>query len=371
MKCRLCGTPLAPCLSSTSAPRHPPTPSSRRGTDAPETVFPLRLFACTECWLVQMTTYSAGRRCSRRLRLFSLVLERLGRACGAVRRAGDERLASVATSLVAEVASNDGYLLQYVVGARHSLLRHRADRQHRRRSPGQGHRDSRASSSGPTFARGFVAERRACRSDRRQQRARPRARHQRFRRRACAAADAARRRHLRVSAPAAVGAADAVRYRYHEHYSYLSLTRCSGSSRAHGLSLRCRGRCRRMAAACGSWRSMRRIRGQCSRGRGDAGRGEMPPACAASYYHGFQALAERDQERFSPLPARAERAGKQRRRLWRRGQGQHAAQLRRREAGPVAVRRRRPPHKQGRFLPGAASRCWRRRRCARTSPTSY
>ncbi len=60
-----------------------------------------------------------------------------------------ERLGLGPDSLVAEVASNDGYLLQHFVAARHPGGRRRAGRQRRRGGPGQGHPDRGRASSAP------------------------------------------------------------------------------------------------------------------------------------------------------------------------------------------------------------------------------
>ncbi|CAN7638085.1 methyltransferase domain-containing protein [Acidovorax sp. LjRoot117] len=118
MKCRHCGSPLQlPFLDLGSAP-----PSNaylpEAALRAPETWFPLRVLVCETCWLVQ-TEDHAGREA-----LFtddyayfssfsSSWLAHADAYVGAMR----ERLALNADSCVVEVASNDGYLLQYVQAA--------------------------------------------------------------------------------------------------------------------------------------------------------------------------------------------------------------------------------------------------------------
>ena len=115
MRCRHCQAELAlPFLDLGSAP-----PSNayltQEGLRAPEIWFPLRLLVCTTCWLVQ-TEDHAGRE-----QLFtddyayfssfsSSWLEHAERYVAQV----VDRFDIGASSHVIEVASNDGYLLQYV-----------------------------------------------------------------------------------------------------------------------------------------------------------------------------------------------------------------------------------------------------------------
>ena len=119
------------------------------------------------------------------------------------RRADRGASSSAPSRRVVEVASNDGYLLQYFTGARHPGARDRAGAERRR---------GRARERGiPTLVRFFGAELasraarrgRRRRPHRRQQRARARARPQRLRRRRRGAAGRRRRRRLRVPVPAA------------------------------------------------------------------------------------------------------------------------------------------------------------------------
>jgi C-methyltransferase C-terminal domain/Putative zinc binding domain/Methyltransferase domain len=115
MKCRHCGQALQlPFLDLGSAP-----PSnaylSPAALAAPETWFPLRILACTSCWLVQ-TEDHAGREqlFSQDYAYFSSFssswLAHARRYVQAMR----ERLALGPQSLVIEVAANDGYLLRHV-----------------------------------------------------------------------------------------------------------------------------------------------------------------------------------------------------------------------------------------------------------------
>ena len=118
MKCRHCAHELTlPFLDLGSAP---PSNAYLTATtlNAPEAWYPLRVLACTHCWLVQ-TEDHAGREA-----LFtedyayfsSFSTSWLAHAKSYV---GDmvRRFGLTAQSHVVEVAANDGYLLQYVVQA--------------------------------------------------------------------------------------------------------------------------------------------------------------------------------------------------------------------------------------------------------------
>ena len=115
MKCRHCGAALTrPFLDLGSAP-----PSNAYLTEAalraPETWFPLRLLVCEACWLVQ-TEDHAGREALftddyAYFSSFSASWLAHSRTYVEAMRA---RFALTPASRVAEVAANDGYLLQYV-----------------------------------------------------------------------------------------------------------------------------------------------------------------------------------------------------------------------------------------------------------------
>ncbi|TXI73710.1 MAG: methyltransferase domain-containing protein [Limnohabitans sp.] len=118
MKCRHCGETLQlPFLDLGSAPASNAY-LSEAALRAPETWFPLRVLVCTTCWLVQ-TEDHAGREA-----LFtddyayfsSFSSSWLAHAQTYVQDMR-KRLNLQAGSCVAEVAANDGYLLQYVRAA--------------------------------------------------------------------------------------------------------------------------------------------------------------------------------------------------------------------------------------------------------------
>lgn len=115
MKCRHCSAELSlPFLDLGSAP---PSNAYLDGDAlrAPEDWFPLRLLACQRCWLVQ-TEDHAGREAlfTKDYAYFSSFSTSWLAHSQAYVHAMRERFTLGPRSLVAEVAANDGYLLQYV-----------------------------------------------------------------------------------------------------------------------------------------------------------------------------------------------------------------------------------------------------------------
>ncbi len=118
MKCRHCQAALAlPMLDLGSAP-----PSnaylSADGLRAPETWYPLRLLVCEQCWLVQ-TEDHAGRESlfSDDYAYFSSFSTSWLAHAKTYVETMRKRFNLHSRSRVAEVAANDGYLLQYVAQA--------------------------------------------------------------------------------------------------------------------------------------------------------------------------------------------------------------------------------------------------------------
>ena len=115
MKCRHCHAELTlPFLDLGTAP-----PSNAylapEQLDAPETWYPLRVFACTACWLVQTQDYAHhGDLFASDYAYFSSYSDSWLRHVQGYVEAMTRRFELGAASLVVEVASNDGYLLQYV-----------------------------------------------------------------------------------------------------------------------------------------------------------------------------------------------------------------------------------------------------------------
>jgi predicted TPR repeat methyltransferase len=115
VKCRHCAQALTlPFLDLGSAP-----PSNAYltadGLNAPETWYPLKVLACTHCWLVQ-TEDHAGREAlfDAQYAYFSSYASSWLAHAAAYVQAMRQRFDLTAASRVVEVAANDGYLLQYV-----------------------------------------------------------------------------------------------------------------------------------------------------------------------------------------------------------------------------------------------------------------
>lgn len=115
LNCRFCKAPLTvPFVDLGSAP-----PSNAYLTAqtlyAPETWYPLRVMVCTRCWLVQTEDFAAREAffSSDYAYFSSMSSSWLAHAKAYVGKMSG-MLALDASSCVVEVASNDGYLLQYV-----------------------------------------------------------------------------------------------------------------------------------------------------------------------------------------------------------------------------------------------------------------
>jgi 2-polyprenyl-3-methyl-5-hydroxy-6-metoxy-1,4-benzoquinol methylase len=115
VKCRHCGSELRlPLIDLGMAP-----PSNayltREQLDKPEKRYPLRVLVCESCWLVQTEDYvGAGDLFTEDYAYFSSVSQTWLEHARDYVAAICERLHLGPKSLVAEIAANDGYLLQYV-----------------------------------------------------------------------------------------------------------------------------------------------------------------------------------------------------------------------------------------------------------------
>ena len=119
MKCRFCGKPVAlPFIDLVNAP-----PSNAYLTEAqlnePEAYFPLKVFVCENCWLVQVDEYKKSDEIfdARYAYFSSFSSSWLAHSRRYVERI-TKRLGLTGDSFVVELASNDGYLLQYFNEAR-------------------------------------------------------------------------------------------------------------------------------------------------------------------------------------------------------------------------------------------------------------
>jgi len=115
MKCRCCHAELT--LPFVDLATSPPSNSYLRPDQlaGPETWYPLRVFVCTECWLVQTEDYAhhAEMFSSEYAYFSSYSTSWLAHAERYV-KAMTQRFSLDSSSHVVEIAANDGYLLQYV-----------------------------------------------------------------------------------------------------------------------------------------------------------------------------------------------------------------------------------------------------------------
>ncbi|MDT4991889.1 MAG: hypothetical protein QOH97_1781 [Actinoplanes sp.] len=117
VSCRLCGEPLTETFvdlgMSPLCESYLPAPK----LDGPETFYPLHVRICSACLLVQLPAYVPGEEIFSDYAYFSSYSDSW---VAHAKRYADEmtdRLGLGPGSLVAEVASNDGYLLQHFVAA--------------------------------------------------------------------------------------------------------------------------------------------------------------------------------------------------------------------------------------------------------------
>ncbi len=117
MKCRFCAAELADVFIDLVAA--PPSNSylTVEQLDGPETYYPLKLFVCRGCWLVQVPAHQGSERIfAPDYAYFSSYSTTWLQHARRYVDTAVHRLGLTAGSLVVEVASNDGYLLQYVAG---------------------------------------------------------------------------------------------------------------------------------------------------------------------------------------------------------------------------------------------------------------
>ncbi|MBP7309227.1 MAG: SAM-dependent methyltransferase, partial [Polaromonas sp.] len=113
MKCRHCHAPVTlPFVDLGSSP-----PSNAYLTpaqmQAPETVYPLRVLVCEQCWLVQTEDFAGfDDMFSAEYAYFSSFSSSWMQHATAYSDAMTKRFGLNANSCVVEVASNDGYLLR-------------------------------------------------------------------------------------------------------------------------------------------------------------------------------------------------------------------------------------------------------------------
>ena len=115
--CRLCASPLDRTFVDLGAA--PPCEAflTEAQLSEPETTYPLRVFVCGSCLLVQLPAHVDGREVFDDYAYFSSFSDSWVEHARRFVEGAVERLDLGGDSLVVEVASNDGYLLQHVVAA--------------------------------------------------------------------------------------------------------------------------------------------------------------------------------------------------------------------------------------------------------------
>jgi len=113
--CRHCGSPLTEEVIDLG--HQPPSNAYLTAVQLslPEITYPLKVFVCTSCWLVQLPAHTAAEELfTADYAYFSSTSSSWCAHAERFVKAATERLQLGPESLVVELASNDGYLLQYV-----------------------------------------------------------------------------------------------------------------------------------------------------------------------------------------------------------------------------------------------------------------
>jgi len=117
LTCRHCGTALHRVFVDLG---HQPPSNAYLAPEqlgAPEVTFPLKAYVCEECWLVQVPAHAAADALfTADYAYFSSVSKSWVAHAGRYAEAMVERFGLTPKSFVVEVASNDGYLLQFFAG---------------------------------------------------------------------------------------------------------------------------------------------------------------------------------------------------------------------------------------------------------------
>ncbi|HUB38401.1 MAG TPA: class I SAM-dependent methyltransferase [Streptosporangiaceae bacterium] len=113
--CRLCGAILTRTFVDLGMSPLCESYVPADALDAPETFYPLHVLLCDSCLLVQLPAYVTGEEIFSDYAYFSSYSDSWVQHAKSYAHAMIERLHLTADSLVTEVASNDGYLLQHFV----------------------------------------------------------------------------------------------------------------------------------------------------------------------------------------------------------------------------------------------------------------
>jgi SAM-dependent methyltransferase len=111
--CRSCGAPLAQVFADLGSSPLSNSFLSADDLDRMEPSYPLKAYVCAACFLVQLRAYEAPETIFREYAYFSSYSESWLEHCQRYAEAAAARFGLGRGSLVIEVASNDGYLLQF------------------------------------------------------------------------------------------------------------------------------------------------------------------------------------------------------------------------------------------------------------------
>ena len=113
--CRLCATPLRRTFADLGVSPLANSYLTEEELAAPETFYPLHAFVCETCLLVQLPESESPERIFRDYAYFSSVSDSWVDHARRYAETVADRLGLGAESLVVELASNDGYLLQHLI----------------------------------------------------------------------------------------------------------------------------------------------------------------------------------------------------------------------------------------------------------------
>jgi 2-polyprenyl-3-methyl-5-hydroxy-6-metoxy-1,4-benzoquinol methylase len=112
-QCRFCGTPLKHTFTDLGMSPLANSYVPMAKGNAMEQFYPLHAYVCTSCWLVQLQMYETGEHIFSDYAYFSSFSDSWLVHAKQYTEKMRERFELTARSLVVEIASNDGYLLQY------------------------------------------------------------------------------------------------------------------------------------------------------------------------------------------------------------------------------------------------------------------
>jgi SAM-dependent methyltransferase len=113
--CRFCGADVQRTFVDLGMSPLCETYPSQAQLNQCEVYYPLHVFVCEECWLVQLEEYENPERIFGDYAYFASYSDSWLKHCEQYCNEMTERFGLDETSFVAEVASNDGYLLQYFI----------------------------------------------------------------------------------------------------------------------------------------------------------------------------------------------------------------------------------------------------------------